>query len=90
MVPDRLKIAQANGAIQPPLRPMVLTAPSWPAAAEAFVDPGCAPRLWGLQLTRSGSHYSLGTQETIEAGVAPDAPGREWFHHDTFCAQVYP
>jgi hypothetical protein len=34
--------------------------------------------------------YSFGTQDSMEAGVAPEAPGCEVFHHGTPRAQVYP
>jgi len=62
----------------------------WARAAEALWRPRPAAVPDSLATASGRFCYSLGTHDTIEAGVVGAAPGCDVFHHDTSRAQVYP
>src|SRR6185437_15994319 len=95
-VPSRRPSAAGRDERQPAARVVVLTRLRCLNAVAAFVDPGSrtpargprlSPTLWQTASQRH-SCYSLGTHDTIEAGVVSAAPGCEVYHHGTLRAQV--
>ena len=73
-----------------PLCRWVLTGPTMHDAAAWFVDSGSRAGARPRRFTRrpSQSDYSFGTQDSIEAGVAAAAPGRDVCHHGTLWLHV--